>query len=544
MPATLPDGTQVPTVGDINSGLDNPNGNQGGITGFWPVDLWDFLFGSGHAGSCGAFREQYFGYKSVLDPILDGQRAVWAAMGPSYFNTPNAVMDAVHPSVLANFIAADNQFDQFKGSNLLGQCMFASRLYDLFFRSWLMDELFGTAQYFQFWLDASQQEFKSIGAAIDNLSINITDLNNRTQFITQDEAAIGAIKANLTEIYQRLYQVQNIDIPGLSQAITGIDHELQTAIEPDLVRIMTDIGDDTTLKNTSLVEQLQLTNQHLVSIRNRLTQRINRVQQNVLQKIRDINQQVIPGIEQQIAGIDQFIPSIEQIPNIQSQITDLQKRTTGLEQQKTSTVLPQLANLAQAIAQIVNTIQTEIQPEQALHDQQITNIFNYLSVTLNNTIIQIETSITNITNIFNLTNIVNITIIQQFFTDIDVYIKNVIRSSCDIIYKCLQTGRHDNPQDVCQEGRDWWGQWAECWLQANTDDTTVGGEGLSYVVDIPSIRSAVQGAAGAQSTGRWADKVALCREVVLAGLADTLPRGALAGSEGIEGSPFIFEATP
>lgn len=198
--------------------------------------IWDFLFGAGHAGSCGIFRDQYFQVKGVVDPILDQAVSAFTRGTINWNPIPTAVMAVMGPSMTAVIDVADSQFDKFKGKNLLGQTMFASRIHLLLFKRWVGAMCWGTAE----WAEQRVGELSTTTANLWTDSAKIwADLGGIHGQLTSLGGNIGQIPAILSRMGSaeaQIGQIRNSDIPALSGRIQGLSDFLYNNLTPQVAR--------------------------------------------------------------------------------------------------------------------------------------------------------------------------------------------------------------------------------------------------------------------------------------------------------------------
>jgi hypothetical protein len=506
--------------------------------------IFDWLFGSSHAGSCGAFREQYFGVKNALDPIMDKSDKLWGQAGVSEHPTPTEIMAGFSDTINAVINDADAQFDQFKGSNLLGQTMFASRLHFYLFRRYGAAQWFGIAQWAQERYLFHQYLFGVDEAAISTIQTQTQDLVNRAFTWDADHQFVVAIQGEVAKLQSSVDHINNVDIPALRATDQSLADAINLLVDPAIARAQALATLDKNILDQQVLPELRVHTHQITKIQSKITDRINPRLQKALRNIIELNSNVIPQIDEQIVSLQGLVPQILEIPQIQQSLITLGQQISQQEQQKTQTILPTLQQLSQGLAELANQVQNEIVPHQELHDQQITNIVNYITLTINVTLQQLQIQTNDIYTILNTVVYPQISIFQAFILDIDNRIKNVLATNCQIVWDCVTRHRKNNPQDSCEEGRTWWGVWTECWMNANTDTSTDIGDGLTYITDMPSILAAVQGAMQSQSVGPWAVAVAAGREAVAAGLANAIPDVLLPEADALPLYPFIFAPEP
>lgn len=234
------DGTGVGSVGlDIALGL--PPGTIEGLIQVGTA-LFDFLFGGGHAGSCGSFRDQFFQVKNTLDPAMDKVQDLYGQAAIKNNTTPTAIMSIAGPTILPAIDVADQQFDKFKGSNLLGQTMFASRIHLYLFKRWAGNQMFGNQQWCEYRL---KELFTSLGNNWTNLiqhsktlethTLQISDLQKLTPRVKTLETAMAATKAFVDTM-------RITDIPGLQKSVTDINTFVNGTLSPLVTKHSADLG--------------------------------------------------------------------------------------------------------------------------------------------------------------------------------------------------------------------------------------------------------------------------------------------------------------
>lgn len=577
MPYTLSDGTQVPTLDDIIDVINFPD-TPAAFTGNAIADLWNFLFGSGHAGSCGAFRDQYFYIHGLLAPVWPAAANDFNFGALNWDPIPTQVMADMGQVLSPVLQVADAQFDAYKGRNLLGQTMFASRTHLLLFREWAALAIFGTAQWAQFRINNHNQwlvnhEFALINhqQQIDQIKASVGQQGNVQQQFTRINETLGTVIQRLdtiefqslptvitlaNSISQRVSVLEALGLSQLAQRVTTLEQTRATIVQLDAQRfqlhsqitqvqqlMLTATGDLWQALNSWALGMQQITvvqSSQIASlidsvniqagIERTLIQQVgdalrgvsdlnvlvipsilDQVQANT-QGIQQLQQQIgqvgqlqdlLTGLQSQVSQLDQALQTAQgqlrsellqarnqlqgQIDTVQGalqeigqlinqqvlqiipqQLTNLQEQTSRLEQQKTDVILPALQQLGNAIGQIAQDIGERIDPalqdlqerQQQLQDQLTANIVPTITTLL--------TTVTNITNVITNTVEPAITNLQNFTNQFTTNVTNIIRADCQLVRECLETARDQAPDSTCEEGRKWWGTWAECWLNANT----------------------------------------------------------------------------
>lgn len=551
-------GVAVPTIDDLRGAFDLLE-KFFTFDGTPLVNLWEYLFGSGHAGSCGAFREQYYDTISVLTPPLDDARRAWGQSGVPGAVDPTSIIAAFQSTLDVVTGRMDDQFNEFRGANLVGQTMFASRMHIFLFRKWVEAEMFGTAQYaqirtgtlFDLMNNATQRLFAAEQAIID-LQGSAGQGGGTAQ-------QIAALQASVAQLYDALAVINNEVIPGLYGAdanfanaintvlipqlqdlqgritilqntalttsssawnnllqrvsttestisvtilprlanvesgLAGVQLDISGRINPallDLANRLTTQGNQITLtllpgltdttnrlnalydfQNSWVIPWVNIHGQQIADIQSDIQGRINPQLQKALRQIAQVRQQNLPNIRQRIKVIEQQIPQVLEIPDILTQITQLRDGQTQLERQKAEDIVPHLNALDDAVLELANDLQNRQNPQDAIQDAQIANIQNWI-INVGGPSIAIHTDqITNIQN--TITNVIapNLSLFLAFINNITVTILTILQVNCQQVLNCLIDTRKQNPDTTCEEGRQFWGRWAECWLDANTPES-------------------------------------------------------------------------
>jgi hypothetical protein len=541
MPITDDNGNVIPTWDDIRRLI-------GAIPAWWdavtsgnPIDLFEFLFGGGHAGSCGAFREQYFGVKAVLDPILDQANRLWGNAGIQASPTPTEIM-ATFGSTLGTAInVADSQFDQFKGSNLLGQTMFASRFHLYLERRWIADAIFGSAQYFQ----ERNLNFAYFQGFQDNEIIDLYHQLNAAQLqlngLGGDHQAILNLQASLNVSWQVLGDITGGWIPAFQNILGNQSAQIQVLLDRSAGEALRTNTLITAALQTQVFPKLAITSQQVLEIGNQITNTINPEIAVIFGNLQTYNTQTLPQIFQQLDQLQQEIPQVLEIPNLQQQQAQQQQHILQIEQQKVSVILPQLGQLWQTLGDVINQLQNDIRPKQGAQQQQITNLQTYITNIIDQEITTLNNEFLTINNTINTFVDPNIFTFQQFIQNFQTTIINILKANCQLFFDCIKDKLPKEITDFCDFGKRAWGIMAECWLSTHTPTDPI-------IIDYDPVFFSIQGfladftdVANPQASPKANDEMwyDVTREQFVLGLSNVAP-GEVIGV-GFEGAPFIFQ---
>jgi hypothetical protein len=234
--------------------------------------LFDWLFGGGHAGSCGAFRDLYFKQKKEFDiflqtavPQLEGALSLAPATALPLFQQLNQVVVGYR-----NFI--DNGWDKFKGSNLLGQTMFGARLNNYIEQRWLPITQAWTVNYQVVQIDKLRNELTQQVRADQQASCctdgSIQDLARRVAAL--ENILNGQVLPLLGQIQQRLSALEQAVAALPLQAIQNRLNDLQQQLTDlatkeavDVDELAKDIATEQAERKVALDQAMQTVAQSL-----------------------------------------------------------------------------------------------------------------------------------------------------------------------------------------------------------------------------------------------------------------------------------------
>lgn len=305
-------------------------------------NLFDFLFGGNHAGSCGAFRDQYFDVKNTLTPSLDEAARLWSRAGITHDPLPTSIMADIGPLLGQAINLADSQFDDYKGRNLLGQTMFASRLHLLLFSRWISSTLFGTAQWSQMQVDVAQEWTRFLDQQRISMNQRLTTVEQSIGQIPSLTQRIQTLEKDSQIVYDWLYGISFSELPAIRSRLTSLEQNLFGIINPKVQNLEAAVG--------------QL-----------------------------IGQQ-IPEIEALLQQMRTDIFFLKTPLPVQETLVQHGNRLAQLEKQKVQTVLPALQGLQDITVELATDLDVNVHPTLAIHNQQMVNIFTDLDVVVRKTV--------------------------------------------------------------------------------------------------------------------------------------------------------------
>lgn len=97
-------------------------------------DFIDFLFGGGHAGSCGEFREAFFDTFNAVLPVAEQLQTALVQFGNFQRNDLEVILGAFVTTSVSIYDSLNQGWEQFRGANLLGQTMYGARTINMWLR--------------------------------------------------------------------------------------------------------------------------------------------------------------------------------------------------------------------------------------------------------------------------------------------------------------------------------------------------------------------------------------------------------------------------
>jgi hypothetical protein len=503
------------------------------------ITLFEWLFGGGHAGSCGAFRDAFFNMKAKYDPIFDQTDRLWFVETGNFNPIPTLTLATMSDAMAALINSEDAGFDMYKGENLLGQTMFASRTHWYLYRRWIGAAIFGIAQ----WTEYRVQDIytgltnvtnrlvnydtaiRNLSSSINSLTAQVADLPSLRSSLAQANANIGVILnthipfiyANLKNLWDnvnytaqvalptlgtRLIKLEQfvsgnitpaitalqnqqlvftneftdiytIRLPGLSanlnwlntiyatvtlpnlQALRAFQYQItqswQQVVLPGLQTLIQGQQRLTTQLQSQIVPQLQALQQEADQTRNTVVQQILPKIAQEQQDITNLQVLEIPKIWQGITDIQRTLDQVDQPLPVQPTFRDIYQHITQIERQKVQTILPAIQGLQSMVNSILTLFNTYVVPQLNLAYQQM---YIVLYIYFPNVFTQLTT-------------------INNFMLNITTTIQLTVVNMGPTIYNILKQYRTQNPQTNCDEGRQWWGIWTECWLENHSDTTGI-----------------------------------------------------------------------
>ncbi len=209
--------TEIPidpiTLAAIFAGVDN---------------LVDFLFGSGHAGSCGAFRDLYFETIDKIQPKVDYYRQIFEEhRNDPYFDFRPIITEALG-FVISLLKQVDDLFDRYKGRNLLGTVMFVSRLSEYLHRELVLYVIYTIT----YWLRAGigqlnfdiqeawkkilkhDQDLKDVNQGLKDLSKKVDDID---KYVNSNIPALWKSLGNLVKDVNKRFEKLGKDLKDLDE---------------------------------------------------------------------------------------------------------------------------------------------------------------------------------------------------------------------------------------------------------------------------------------------------------------------------------------
>jgi uncharacterized protein Yka (UPF0111/DUF47 family) len=338
-------------------------------------NLLDSLFGSGHAGSCGVFRKAALDFINKMAPSAQQLHDIVNTLASNPTEPPEKWLQPFYDAMLAAYQTIDSGFDEFKGSNLLGQTMYAVRTLTWFVFHYMAEfdrfSVIAMGAKFAYLLNLIKQiqPIDPNNPIIKNLQRQINFLNDRVNDLSKLlDKRFNLLQSEVTDLLKKYGDLSNIvkklndaNFQGQINNLKNLYNNLNTWTHQKIQAVIdyiANVRDDLAAAIRNVFNKVE---QDLALTAANIIKAFEEGDKNTLSKALDAVAALGAGLQLQINDLRKQIQNvlekeINDIKNLKDYLNEQLSERLGPLEQQILDILNKIAPYAVIIPQILNDL--------------------------------------------------------------------------------------------------------------------------------------------------------------------------------------------